>query len=159
MQDFSSQRASLAQTACVSLLTIAALALCGFVLAHWTWAWFAPRPEPRAKPPVGVAGTPQAALKMFGAAARVAGSAMPTGIAVSLLGVVAASGGLPAYALLRMDGKQTVTVRVGGEIAPGLSLAEVQADRVILDRSGIRESVALPERGRPADTRLTVVKR
>ncbi|MCX7143479.1 MAG: ABC transporter substrate-binding protein, partial [Proteobacteria bacterium] len=42
-------RSSLAQTAVVSLLTLAAVAACGLALAYWTWTWFAPRPEPRAE--------------------------------------------------------------------------------------------------------------
>jgi hypothetical protein len=38
-------RPGLAQTALVSLLTLAGLALLGLVLAYWTWAWFAPRAD------------------------------------------------------------------------------------------------------------------
>src|SRR5450756_975419 len=41
-------RSSLAQTAVVSLLTLAAVAVFGLVLAYWTWIWFAPLAAPRA---------------------------------------------------------------------------------------------------------------
>ena len=36
----------------------------------------------------------------------------------------------PSYAVLRLDAKQTVAVREGGEIEPGVRLVEVHADRL-----------------------------
>ena len=67
-----------------------------------------------------------------------------------LLGIVDASGSQPSYAVLRIDAKQTVAVREGGEIEPGVRLAEVHADHVVLERSGARETLAWPKPGKSA---------
>ncbi len=159
------ERSGLAQTAIVYLVTLAALALLGLVLAYWTWAWLAPRPEPRAQAAVqtdgraagSTAGPTQAAVGLFGSARRDNGgdrNRAPTGIAVGLLGVVAASGGRSgtpsSYAVFRLDAKQTVAVREGGEIEPGVRLAEVHADHVVLERSGVRETLAWPKQSKSA---------
>ncbi len=48
-QAISLDRSASGQTVLVSVLTFAALALLGLVLAYWTWVWLAPRPEPRAQ--------------------------------------------------------------------------------------------------------------
>jgi len=149
MQAISPERSRLAQTAVVSLVTFAALALLGVVLAYWTWAWLAPRPEPRAQAAVQPGGRAEAAFGLFGTARGDTGAA-PTGIVVGLLGVVAASGGRSGYAVLRLDSKQTVAVREGREIEPGVRLAEVHADHVVLERSGVRETLAWPKQGKSA---------
>ena len=158
MQAFSEERTSLAQTVAVSVATMGAIVLLGLVLAYWTWVWFAPRPEPSVQSPTEVGDRPKAALELFGISARTGAGASPTGIAVKLIGVVAAPGGQPAYALLRMDGMPTVAASVGTEVAPGVRLAEVHADGVILERGGMRESVALPERGQPARAVTPAIK-
>ena len=162
MQAMFLERSSSAQTAAGSLATFAALVLLGLVLAYWTWAWLAPRPEPRAQAAVqtggrGVGSTAdptQAAYGLFGSAHPERNGAAPAGIAVRLLGVVAASGSRSGnrrgYAVLRLDANRTVAVRVGGEIEPGVRLAEVHADHVVLERSGARETLALPKPGRSA---------
>ena len=153
MQALSPERSSLAQAAVVSLVTFAALALLGLVLAYWTWAWLAPRPEPRAQSAV-TGGRAEVAHGLFGSARRDNGrdgaSGATTGIAVGLLGIVAASGSQPSYAVLRVDAKQTVAVREGGEIEPGVRLAEVHSDHVVLERSGVRETLAWPKPGKSA---------
>ncbi len=161
MQALSPERSSLAQAAVVSLVTFAALALLGVVLAYWTWAWLAPRPEPRAQSAV-TGGRAELAYGLFGSARRDNGGgregAATTGVVVGLLGIVAASGSQPSYAVLRLDAKQTVAVREGGEIEPGVRLAEVHADHVVLERSGVRETLAWPKPGKsavPAEPRAT----
>ena len=147
------ERANLAQTAVVSLVTLGALVLLGLVLAYWTWAWLAPRPEPRAQAAVQPGGRAEAAFGLFGTARGDTGAA-PTGVSIGLLGVVAAksshSGSEPGYAVLRLDSKQTVAVREGGEIEPGVRLAEVHADHVVLERGGVRETLGWPKQGRSA---------
>ena len=148
MQALSPERSSLAQATVVSLVTFAALALLGLVLAYWTWAWLAPRPEPRAQAAV-TGGQVEVAYALFGSARRDNGAA-PSANTVGLLGIVAASGSQPSYAVLRLDAKQTVAVREGGEIEPGVRLVEVHADHVVLERSGVRESLAWPKPGKPA---------
>jgi general secretion pathway protein C len=153
MQTLSPEQSSLAQAAVVSLVTFAALALLGLVLAYWTWAWLAPRPEPRTQPAVTGARA-EVAYGLFGNSGRDNGGgregAATTGVAVGLLGIVAASGNQPSYAVLRLDAKQTVAVREGGEIEPGIRLAEVHADHVVLERSGVRETLAWPKPGKSA---------
>jgi general secretion pathway protein C len=147
MQAIPLERPSLAQTAAVSLATTAALALLGLVLAYWTWAWLAPRPEPRAPEAAQAPGRVRAAYALFGSAQRDRAGAAPAGIAIRLVGVVAATRGRSGYALLQLDPKENVAVREGGEVAPGIRLAEVGADHVTLERAGIRETLAWPEKG------------
>ncbi len=153
MQALFPDRSRLQQTAIASLVTFAALALLGVVLAYWTWAWLAPRPEPRAPAAAQPGGRAQAAHGLFGSARRENGAA-PAGFAVGLLGVVAArnshSGTEPGYAVLRLDARQTVAVREGAEIEPGVRLAEVHADHVVLERSGVRETLTWPKSSRSA---------
>mgnify|MGYP001544585832 CR=1 FL=1 len=141
-------RSSLAQSAAVSSVTLAALALLGLVLAYWTWAWLAPRPEPRAPALEGQALHLEPAYRLFGGAPQGASDAAPTALAIDLLGVAAASGGKPGYAVLRLDAKRIVAVREGDEIEPGVKLAEVHAERVVLERGGVRETVAFPQKGK-----------
>lgn len=149
MQAISPESSNRAQTAVVSLVTIAAIALLALVLAYWTWAWLAPRPEPRAQAPV-TGGRAEAAYGLFGSTQTDGKGAASTGTAVGLLGVVAASDSQSGYAVLRLDARQSVAVREGGEIEPGLRLAEVHADHVVLERRGVRETLDWPAHGAPA---------
>jgi len=64
--------------------------------------------------------------------------------------VVAASGNRSGYAVLRLDAKQTIAVHEGKDIEPGVRLAEVHARSVVLERNGVRETLALQERNAPA---------
>jgi general secretion pathway protein C len=138
-------RSNLAQTAVVSLLTLAAVALFGFVLAYWTWIWFAPRAEPRAEvAAVGTTNLASASL-VFGRVERNKNTAAPTGIAIRLLGVVAASGGRRGYAVVQLEAKQILAVHEGEDVTPGLLLAEVHPDHVILERGGVRETLTWPQ--------------
>lgn len=139
-------RSGLAQTALVYLLTLAALALFGLVLAYWTWVWFAPRAEPRAEAAAGDAGNLASASRVFGRVERTKNSAAPTGIAIKLLGVVAASGGRRGYAVVQLEAKQILAVHEGDDVTPGVRLAEVHPDHVILERGGVRETLAWPEK-------------
>jgi general secretion pathway protein C len=134
------------------VVTFAALAFLGLVLAHWTWAWLAPRPEPRAQSAV-TGGRAEVAYRLFGSTRRDDGGGREgaaTTVAVGLLGIVAASGSQPSYAVLRLDAKQTVAVREGGEVEPGVRLVKVHADYVVLERSGVRETLAWPKSGKSA---------
>jgi general secretion pathway protein C len=148
-------RSGLAQTALVSLLTLAGLALFGLVLAYWTWVWFAPRTEPRAEAAAGEAGNWVSASGVFGRVERNKTSAAPTGIAIKLLGVVAASGGRRGYAVVQLDAKQILAVHEGGDVSSGVRLEEVHPDHVILERGGVRETLAWPEKRAAAATAAT----
>lgn len=145
-------RSNLAQTAVVALLTLAAVALFGFVLAYWTWNWFAPRAERRAEvAAVGTTSLASAGL-VFGRVERTRNTAAPTGIAIRLLGVVAASGGRRGYAVVQLEAKQILAVHEGEDVTPGLRLAEVHPDHVILERGGVRETLTWPQQKRAAAT-------
>lgn len=154
MQQISLERSSLAQTAVVSLVTLASLVLLGFVLAYWTWMWLAPRTEPRLESSADPAGRVASANALFGTVQRDQNLAAPTGIAIKLHGVMAAPNGKPGgnlgYAVVQLDGKQILAAREGEDISPGVRLVEVHRDHVILERNGIRETLALPEKSTAA---------
>ena len=152
-------RSSLVQTAVVSLLTLAAVALLGLVLAYWTWVWFAPRAEPRLEAAAVPGGSVASAGAIFGSMPREQTTAAPTGVAMRLLGVVAASGGQRGHAVVQIDGKQIQAVHEGEEVAPGIRLAEVHPEHVILERAGVRESLALPQRRTAAAAAARTVKK
>lgn len=146
MQLLSFDRSNLAQTAVLSLLTLAAVALLGLVLAYWTWVWFAPRAEPLLETSAVQSAGVASAAGIFGSLPRTQNAAAPTGIAIRLLGVVAASAGRRGYAVVQLEAKQIVAVHEGAEIAPGIQLAEVHPDHVILERGGVREMLAWPQK-------------
>lgn len=146
MQTISLERSNLAQTAIVSLVTLAAIALLTLVLAHWTWEWFAPRPEPRAPLPDRTGAQANTAYVLFGNAQRDPGGAAPTGIAIRLLGIVAATDGQRGYALMQLEAKEMIAVREGDNVAPGIRLAKIDADQIILERGGVRETLAWPQK-------------
>jgi general secretion pathway protein C len=126
------------------LSTLAALALLATVLAYWSWAVLAPQPAPRAPAAEAVAANAGAAAALFGSAPQ--GRGAVSGGPVRLLGVVAASSGAHGHAVLRLDAKRTVAVLEGAEIEPGLRLAEVHVDHIVLERNGARETLAWPEK-------------
>ena len=126
------------------LATLAALALLGVVLAYWSWAWLAPAAAARAPALArGGARRPPPAAGLFGSRQGRSRSAS----SVRLTGVVAASGERRGHAVLRLDGKKTVAVLQGEDIEPGLRLAEVHPDRIVLERNGARETLAWPDKG------------
>jgi general secretion pathway protein C len=125
---------------------LAAVVLLGAVLAYWTWAWFAPRAEPRLEPAAAQSGSVASAGAVFGTVPRNQAAAAPTGIAIKLLGVVAATVGRRGYAIVQLEAKQILAVHEGEDLAPGIRLAEVHPDHVILERSGVREMLAWPQR-------------
>ena len=116
------------------------------MLAYWTWVWLAPRPEPRVEASAVPSGNVAAVGSIFGNPPRNQAAAAPTGIAIKLLGVVAASGGRRGYAVVQLDAKQVLAVHEGEDVAPGVRLAEVLADHVILERSGVRETLTWPQK-------------
>jgi general secretion pathway protein C len=131
-----------------SLATLSALVLLGVVFAYWSWAWLAPAPAPRAPAPVQAAGRASSAGGLFGNVKHGPGAAAAASSAVRLMGVVAASGDRPGHAVLRLDAKKTVAVLQGEDVEPGLRLAEVHTDHIVLERNGARETVAWPEKNR-----------
>lgn len=136
------------QSIIVYVLGSAALILLGLVLAHWTWTWFGPRSEPRVDAALEPSGRMPSATTLFGLAQQNLGVNASAGSAIRLLGVVAAVGGDAGYAVLRLDAKEIIAVRTGDDVAPGIRLEKVFPDHVILQRSGVRETLVWPERGK-----------
>lgn len=144
MRRLSFDRSTTAQSAAIALATVGALALFALVAAHWTWQWLAPHAESRGQPLTSGPGHAGSAKALFGNAARDDANPSSTGIGISLLGIVAATAGGRGYAVLRLEPKALLTVREGEDIAPGLRLAEVATDHVILERGGTRETLGWP---------------
>lgn len=134
-------------------MNLAALALLGVVLAYWSWGWFLPPPAPRAPAALEPGGRTSSAAGLFRTAKQGAGAAAASG-AIRLVGIVAVSGGRAGNrsgdqlgrAVLRLDAKKTVAVLQGEEVEPGLRLAEVHVDHIVLDRNGARETLTWPEK-------------
>lgn len=140
-----------AHTAVIAVASIAALVLLGLVGGYWTWQWMAPRQEPRVQTQVEANGQITAALQLFGSMQTDGTAPAPTGMAMRLLGVIAAAEGRDGYAILVLDGRQIVATREGQDIAPGIRLAKVETDHVVLDRNGVRETLAWPEKAPAAE--------
>lgn len=139
------QRSAFAQSALVAVITLAALlALCA-VLAYWTWVWLAPRTLTRAPAPAPAQARVDAAYTAFGGQ-RSTGAPAQTALAIRLLGVVAASGTATGYAVIQLEANKILAVREGKDIAPGIRLAQVEKGQVVLERNGVRETLALPEK-------------
>jgi general secretion pathway protein C len=128
-----------------SVATVAALALLGVVLAYWSWEWLGPPPSPRAPAAEETAGRTASAAGLFRMAKDGPGAPAASG-PIRLMGVVAASGSRRGHAVLRLDAKKTVAVLQGEDIEPGLRLAEVHVDHIVLERNGARETLAWPEK-------------
>ena len=139
-------RSNIAQTAVTTLATVVALALLGLVAAYWTWVWLAPLPESRAPNAADTGTAAASAGALFGSVQPDANSPLPTGIAIRLLGIVAATEGRRGYAVVQLEAKEILAVQEGEDVAPGIRLAEVGIDHVILERGGIRETLTWAEK-------------
>jgi general secretion pathway protein C len=142
-------RGNAAGPALVWWATLGALVLLAAVLAYWTWTWFSPRPAPMVLS-VKAQHQLKAAYDAFGGAAQGRNAVALAGPAIRLLGVVAASGGRGGYAIVQFEDKKIIAVREGINVAPGIRLAEVQAEQVVIERDGVRETLALPHNNRDA---------
>lgn len=159
MRELLIDRSTIAQSALVTLATIAALVLLGLVAAYWTWAWLAPLPEPRA-PGAATAGAAAASAGgLFGTSQADANVPVRTGIAIRLLGIVAATEGRSGYAVMQLEPREILAVREGEEVAPGIVLAEVGIDHVVLERGGTRETLAWPEKNTATEAPVPRVNR
>lgn len=138
-------RSNLVQTAAVSGVTLAALALLCVVLAYWSWEWLGPRAKPGALPMLQpVAGIAHAQTLFAGP--RDGESLTTAERGIRLLGVVAANGREPGYAVVEVEPRRGLAVREGEDIFPGVRLAEVHPDHVVIDRRGARETLSWPKK-------------
>jgi len=139
----------------VPLLNLLLLLALAASLAHWTWRFAAPQPplppaDAHADVKPGAALDALRAAGLFGAAEGGADTAAEraTTLKLKLRGVFAALGGLPALAILAVDG-QDQAIATGQAIQPGVVLDAVAPDHVILLNHGVRERLALEQMGRP----------
>lgn len=141
MQRVSLDRSNLPQAAVVASAYLVALGVLGLVAAYWLRAWFVPRPPPAQ--PVATEGSEAPAENLFGQVEGEGGSVTP-GIAIRLLGLVAATPGYSGYAVMQLDSGDFVAVREGDEVSPGIRLVQVGVDFAIIERGGNRETLEWP---------------
>lgn len=153
-----SGRSNLAQTMIARMSKAGALSLLGFVFAYWTWAWLAPSPLPRAAEVATSVSRLAAASNLFGQGQGDAHAGTPTGLAIKLLGVIAAGPDGSGYALLQLDAGKTQVVRAGEYLAPGILLEKVLPQQVILQRNGSRETLVWPHPQTPATSTSAPVR-
>jgi general secretion pathway protein C len=139
----------------VPLLNLLLLLALAALLAHWTWRFAAPQPpqppaDARADVKLGAALDSLRSARLFGAAEGGAGAAAEraTTLNLKLRGVFAALGGLPALAIVNVDG-QDQAIAAGQEIQPGVLLDAVAPDHALLLNRGVRERLDLEAMGRP----------
>lgn len=154
-----SGRANLAHSVLRASSKLAALGVLGLVLAYWSWAWLAPVPLAPAVDASAPPGRLAAAGRLFGHDESAAGTTVPTGLAVKLLGIIASQPQGSGYALLQLDAKPTRVIRVGAELAPGIRVERVLPQRVILQRNGTRETLAWPHSGQAPATATSTPSR
>lgn len=120
------------------------LLVLGWQLAWWAWQFIAPTLKNAAIAPSTAAG-PDITLgrQLFGDAgpATIIATVSPQG-GIRLKGVFAADGKTLSAAVLNMGGRDQAAT-LGQELSNGVTLAEVHADFVVVNRAGVRERIDL----------------
>jgi general secretion pathway protein C len=122
------------------ICSVAAVAALSASLAYWGLQLFKPKQRPIAPPPVAQAAevNVDAARGLFGGQTAVA--------AVSnyqLRGVVAAANGRGSAAIISAEGQPAKAYGVGAEVAPGVTVKDVQPRFVTLMDGGIQKRLDL----------------
>ncbi len=119
------------------LLSLLALILLAASIAYWVLQLYKPEQRPLAAAPVATQPppSPEAAATLFGG--------QPTAVISNfqLTGVVSA--GADSAVILVADGQPPKAVRIGREIAPGVTVAEVHRRYVMLSDGGVMKRVEL----------------
>jgi general secretion pathway protein C len=120
------------------LLVVALVLVLAYQLAYWTWVFVAP---PRASaPPQRESSVDLAAVaRLFGADAPHASAAS----SLKLKGVIAPTPGTEASAIFSKGSGRDIAVYIDSEVEPGLKLAEVHPDHVIVSRGGAPSRIDL----------------
>ncbi|MCG2585867.1 type II secretion system protein N [Massilia sp. TS11] len=110
-------------------------------LAYWGMQWWRPAQRPLAALPAASVQAPPA-----DAAATLFGGQAVTAVASNyqLKGVVAASRAADGVAIIAVDGKAPAAYKVGKEVAPGVTVQEVQARFVLLAEGPAIKRIELP---------------
>jgi len=117
------------------------------IAAYWGVRIFTPAPTaappPIAPPPLRDP-DPVAAARMFGTVERVQAATS------NIQAIGAFSAGKDSSAVLSVDGRPARVFLLGQEVAPGLTLAEVGPETVVLESGGVRQELRLPLRAMAA---------
>ena len=113
------------------------------IAAYWGVRIFTPAPTaappPLAPPPLRDP-DPVAVARMFGKVERV------QAVTSNIQAIGAYSAGKDSSAVLSVDGRPARVFLLGQEVAPGLKLAEVGPETVVLESGGARQELRLPPR-------------
>jgi general secretion pathway protein C len=123
-----------------TLLVVALVLVLAWQAAYWTWVFVAP-------PPVAAAAASQPAIDLA-AVARLFGASAPTDAtrsasALKLKGVIAPTPGTEASAIFSTGVGRDIAVYIDGEVQPGMKLAEVHPDHVIVSSAGVKSRIDL----------------
>jgi general secretion pathway protein C len=117
------------------------------IAAYWGVRIFTPAataaPPPIAPPPLRDP-DPVAVARMFGKVERVQAATS------NIQAIGAYSAGKGSSAVLSVDGRPARVFLLGQEVAPGLKLAEVGSEAVVLESGGARQEIRLPPRAMAA---------
>jgi len=117
------------------------------IAAYWGVRIFTPAPTaappPIAPPPLRDP-DPVAVARMFGKVERVQAATS------NIQAIGAYSAGKNSSAVLSVDGRPARVFLLGQEVAPGLKLAEVGPETVVLESGGARQELRLPARAMAA---------
>jgi general secretion pathway protein C len=117
------------------------------IAAYWGVRIFTPAPTaappPIAPPPLRDP-DPVAVARMFGKVERVQAATS------NIQAIGAYSAGKVSSAVLSVDGRPARVFLLGQEVAPGLKLAEVGPETVVLESGGARQELRLPPRAMAA---------
>jgi len=126
---------------------LAFFALVMAIAAYWGVRIFTPAPTaappPIAPPPLRDP-DPVAVARMFGKVERVQAATS------NIQAIGAYSAGKGSSAVLSVDGRPARVFLLGQEVAPGLKLAEVGPETVVLESGGARQELRLPPRAMAA---------
>ena len=132
--------ASRLQRAIDATLVVALVLVLAWQLAYWTWRFVAPPAAVEARAASGV--DLAAIARLFGGAPPSPSQAASRS-ALKLKGVIAPTPGTAASAIFSTGTGRDIAVYVGREVQPGVKLAEVHPDHVMLSRAGVMERVDL----------------
>lgn len=132
--------ASRLQRAIDASLVVVLVLVLAWQLAYWTWRFLSP--------PIAVEARAQGGVDLA-AIARLFGGAPPASTqaasrsGLKLKGVIAPTPGTAASAIFSTGTGRDIAVYVGREVRPGVKLAEVHPDYVMLSRAGVMERIDL----------------
>ncbi|MCY0389184.1 general secretion pathway protein GspC [Robbsia sp. Bb-Pol-6] len=120
-----------------SIVSLAALGLFCATLTYWVIKLATPLPVP-----VGAASV-QAPVSLS-AAAGLFGDDRAQDSRLRLSGILSLGGGRGAAAIISVDNGPSQAIAVGNHVGSDITLSEVRANSVIVDRNGARSEVTLP---------------